>query len=60
MNKLDALRTLSHAYWHANDTEAQETLAHAFGYVRRSLRLEDLKPASPCREGYNGRGPTFL
>jgi hypothetical protein len=71
LTKLDALRILASAYWYLDNTmffdsaavEAFCRLEHAFGYVRRSLRIHDLKPVNPIgfiREGYNGRGPTWL
>jgi hypothetical protein len=77
LTKLDALRILANAYWYLDNTmffdstagEAFITLEHAFGYVRRSLRIHDLKPEGYdgleiesiiVDEGYNGRGPTWL
>jgi hypothetical protein len=60
LTKLDAMRILASAYHHLSDTEAREMLAYAFGYVRRSLRLEDLRPLPACKEGWNGKGPVYL
>jgi hypothetical protein len=65
MNKLDALKTLSHAYYYlinqgTDDVNSQATLSIAFGYVRRSLSLADLAPTTRDTEGFNGRGPLYL
>jgi hypothetical protein len=71
LTKLDALRILASAYHYLDATilldsagvEAFITLEHAFGYVRRSLRIHDLKPVNPIgfiREGYNPSGPRWL
>ena len=64
MNKLDALRVLSRAYWHilklyGGDLIAANLLAKKFQEVRRSLQsLDDLEP--PFAEGLNGKGPTWF
>jgi len=71
LTKLDALRILASAYCYLDATilldsagvEAFITLEHAFGYIRRSLRIHDLKPVNPIgfiREGYNPSGPRWL
>ena len=65
MNKLEALRMLSRAYWHIvgrgaendADTETLDILNNSFGYVRRSIRVEDMRPES---EGLNGRMPQYF
>lgn len=73
MNKLAGIHKLSSAFWHIQensplskqgagpgDSEALEVLAGLFNWLRRSLRMEDLKPVPKCAEGYNGRMPTQL
>ena len=66
MNKLNALSKLAGAYHDldlsdkAVDEEAFTILASKFGYTRRSLRIEDLKPAPKNEEGYNGRMPVHF
>lgn len=70
MNKLDAMRTLSNAYWHIRDTgdileegtfTALLLLDEKFHSVRRSLQsLVELEPQVNCKEGLNGRMPTFF
>lgn len=68
LTKLDALRTLANAYWYAFYTDkyalgaysAADIIGASFGYVRRSMTLEDLKPAPVVNEGYNGRMPTHF
>ena len=62
MNKLAALSKLANAFHYLKDQDRHEgmnILAHKFGYLRRSLRIEDLMPVK-CVEGYNGRMPTQL
>jgi hypothetical protein len=66
-DKLTALSTLAHAFHYVVETYpagsggrgAMHILADKFGYIRRSLRIEDLKPVK-CNEGWNGKGPTHL
>ena len=64
MNKLTALSRLSSAYWYIRDTygngETSNVLEDKFGYIRRSLNLEDLKPAPKDAEGLNPAGPKYL
>ena len=66
MNKLDALRVLSRAYWHilnlyGGDLIAANLLAKKFHEVRRSLQsLADLEPPPVFAEGLNGKGPTWF
>ena len=66
MNKLNALSKLAGAYHYldlsdkAIDEEAFTILASKFGYTRRSLRIEDLKPTPKNQEGYNGRMSVFF
>jgi hypothetical protein len=69
LTKLDALRILASAYWKSDMGEAASILRDKFGYVRRSMTLDDLKPEGYrgleietiiVDEGYNGRGPTWL
>ena len=63
MNKLSALSKLANAfhYLHTQNVhEGLEILANKFGYIRRSLRIEDLKPAKADAEGLNGKMPTFF
>lgn len=67
MNKLSALSKLASAYhhlkalpedqWLTSDFDAMVMLVTKFGYIRRSLRVEDLKPQPRCTEGYSPRGP---
>ena len=62
MDKLDALLILSNAYWYVRDIygndEAAGILHYKFNRTRRSLLIEDLRPAKS--EGLNGRMPTFF
>jgi hypothetical protein len=61
LNKLDALRILGNAYHYlGSDSDAGEVLNDCFGYIRRSLRLPDLKPQPRNTEGLNGRGPHYF
>ena len=69
LTKLDALRILSNAYWHLNaywypeaKFDSQFILVDKFGYVRRSMTLEDLKPQEHyvTNEGYNGKMPQYF
>ena len=70
MNKLSALSKLANAYHHfvtgetqeigSGDIQAATILAEKFGYVRRSLTIEDLKPQPKCIEGFNPKGPTHF
>ena len=61
--KLEALKTLSQAYYYLlgkeGPNEATHTLADRFGYLRRSLRIEDLAPTNSA-EGWNPRGPVYF
>ena len=63
MNKLTAPSKLANAYHHLEQSDAldnrdaTEEIKAVFGYIRRSLRIEDLKPVP---EGLNGKGPTFF
>lgn len=63
MNKLTALSKLSSAYWYIRNVygngEPSNVLADKFGYVRRSLDLEDLRPRKE-NEGLNPAGPRYL
>jgi hypothetical protein len=81
LTKLDALRILASAYHYLradlrySDLDAC-ILRDKFGYVRRSMTLEDLKPThnvyfdadlveravvnAVVDEGWNPRGPTYL
>jgi len=66
MNKLNALSKLAGAYHYldlsdkAVDEEAFTILASKFGYTRRSLRIEDLKPAPKDTEGFNPKMPVHF
>jgi hypothetical protein len=71
MNKLTALSKLANAYHYLNDSmermadyghdiEAQHTLFDKFGYIRRSLSIDDLKPQPKSAEGLNPAGPKFF
>ena len=70
MNKLTALSKLANAYhhlmglpkekWFTSDYAAADTLADKFGYIRRSMSIEDLKPQPKCTEGLNPAGPKFF
>jgi hypothetical protein len=65
MNKLTALSKLASAYHDqfAQPTDTQDTLDvlnDKFGYIRRSLSIEDLKPQPKCTEGLNPAGPKFF
>jgi hypothetical protein len=62
--KLEALAILSKAYHYLlgkeGPNEATHTIADKFGYIRRSLRIEDLTPKIETNEGYNGRMPSYF
>ena len=66
-DKLTALSTLAHAFHYVVDTYpagsggrgAMHILDDKFGYIRRSLQIQELKPVK-CTEGINGKGPTWL
>ena len=66
MNKLTALSKLAGAYHYldlsdkAIDEEAFTILASKFGYTRRSLSIEDLKPLPKDTEGLNPKGPVHF
>ena len=64
MNKFEAMKTLANAYWYVRDIygkdEAAAHLEDKFGYVRRSLTLEDLRPVPVKDEGLNGRMPVYF
>ena len=64
MTKLSALSKLANAYYYLFPSEAPQealnVLSDKFHYIRRSLILDDLRPAPKCDEGFNGRGPTWL
>ena len=67
MDKLTALSKLASAYNYLinyapdlRDNNALWIIHGAFGHVRRSLYIEDLKPQPKCTEGLNGRGTTWL
>ena len=65
MNKLTALSKLANAFHNLNDTgrsgsDAQKTIEEMFGYIRRSLRIEDLAPQPKSTEGLNPSGPKYL
>jgi len=68
MNKLTALSKLSNAYWELRKSvpisedvcEAMMVLEDMFGRIRRSLRIEDLKPQPKCAEGFNPKGPVHF
>lgn len=64
MNKLTALSKLANA-WHyllEQDTvdDSLDLVGKQFHYIRRSLRLADLKPQAKSTEGFNGKGPTHF
>ena len=65
MNKLTALSKLASAY-HAlgfdslSNMQAKVILSDSFGYIRRSLRIEDLAPQPKSTEGLNPAGPKFF
>jgi hypothetical protein len=72
MNKLTALSKLANAYHtlqssaprstHGSgpgDSEALAVLRNAFGYVRRSLTISDLRPRTNA-EGFNGKMPSYF
>jgi len=63
MNKLTALSKLANAYWYVRDVYGNAVssgiLEDKFHYIRRSLRIEDLKPVK-CTEGLNPVGPRYL
>jgi hypothetical protein len=62
--KLEALKTLGQAYHYLlgkeGPNEATHTIADKFGYLRRSLRIEDLAPKTDNNEGYNGKMPSYF
>jgi hypothetical protein len=68
MNKLTGLSKLSNAYWELRKSvpisedvcEAMMVLEDMFGRIRRSLRIEDLKPQPRDVEGLNGRMPVHF
>jgi hypothetical protein len=60
LTKLDALRILSNAYHHIPLQQGTSTLEDVFHKVRRSLRMEDLRPQPKSTEGLNPKGPTWL
>lgn len=64
MNKLNALSKLANAFHYIQDsittTETLDILDYKFNHIRRSLRIEDLKPAPKDEEGFNGRMPTLF
>ena len=66
MNKLTALSKLAGAYHSLlfdslPNAQAKIILDDTFGYVRRSLRIEDLKPEpKQPAEGLNPAGPKFF
>ena len=62
LSKLTALSKLANAYHYIEKERGFEyatllELEHVFNWVRRSLRIEDLKPVKDT-EGLNGRMPT--
>jgi len=65
MNRLTALSKLANAYHdqlaqHGCMSEAVAILEEKFGYIRRSLTLQDLKPQPKNAEGLNPVGPKFF
>ena len=71
MNKLTALSKLASAWLYlvkfGSETDGLTDLPDAlvilddnFGYIRRSLRIEDLKPQPKSTEGLNPAGPKFF
>lgn len=69
MNKLTALSKLASAYWDIYNrtslmdeatADAMLLIEDNFGYIRRSLRIEDLKPQPKNTEGLNPAGPKFF
>jgi hypothetical protein len=73
MNKLTGLNKLANAYHTLKnsaplskqgagpgDWAALGVLLNAFGYIRRSLRIEDLRTAPKSAEGLNPSGPRYL
>jgi hypothetical protein len=64
MNKLTALSKLASAYHSVPEESgyptAKDLLDDRFGYIRSSLRIEDLKPLPKCAEGLNPVGPKFF
>jgi hypothetical protein len=64
MNKLTALSKLASAWYYLLDQEtvddSLDLIGKNFHYIRRSLRLIDLKPQPKCTEGFNGKGPTHF
>lgn len=65
MNKLTALSKLASAYHYIAERspngETVAIIAEKFGYIRRSLRLEDLMPQPrQTAEGLNPAGPKFF
>lgn len=63
LTKLTALSKLANAFNYLYPTgapqNALDVLSDKFHYIRRSLRIEDLKPAKND-EGFNGKMPTFF
>ena len=64
MNKLTALSKLASAWHYLMEQDAidesLDLIGKHFHYIRRSLRLADLKPLPKDTEGYNGRGPSHF
>lgn len=65
LTKLDALRILANAYWYVAATYGHRDgiLYDKFGYVRRSMGMEDLQPTlyrQQHKEGLNGPMPRFF
>lgn len=74
MNKLTALSKLANAYLTLKadrtagekslslaDADALSAIDYNFGYIRRSLRIEDLAPTVPEKtEGINPPGPKYF
>ena len=64
MTKLIALSKLANAYHYIGegngDGETAALIEDLFGRIRRSLRIEDLKPQPKCTEGFNPKGPTHF
>ena len=63
LTKLTELSKLASAYYYLIPEASNETLvliSDKFGYVRRSLSIEDLEPQPACTEGLNGKGPTHF
>ena len=64
MNKLTALSKLAGAYHYLLQSNPYDSsideLASKFHYVRRSLSIEDLKPAPKDTEGFNPKMPVHF